>query len=325
VVDAREREQDRARGPGWEIAWPSLFLVMGRDREFANNPSQLEEVRSRIVDQGVHMLTTDDILAMATRQVESRIWTPGVTQWVFSSELDLPRGKPHLASIVFDENQEWQAGAAGFVKPDNNPPVDAFFVDTGYIIDLISFRPARDRVHRPEFHAGASLIWHEFMAKKVRQQGVACFYSAFVLQEVIHVISRILFQAWKTNFAQAPELGAAIGKTLAGDPRLSTNAPGAIPSPEFMQTILPFVQSRIAPLLERMTRIPDQPLTLATNLTGGWSMQEFLEIGPFQPADCQLLATVLGNGVHRFVTNDRQFILAGPRLKKRFGLLIVPY
>jgi hypothetical protein len=310
---------------GWEIAWPSLFLVMGRDREFAPNPSQLEEVRSRLVDQGVHMFTTDDILAMASRQVESRIWTPGATQWVFGSALSSATS-PHLASVLLQDGERPAGDTAppGFSAKDLR--ADAFFVDTGYIIDLISFRPGRGGMPKGEFHVGASLIWHEYMARKVRRPAVSCYYSAFVLQELIDVISRILFQTWKNDFADAPELKAAIGDLLSGEPELASDGSSRrIPPPLFLQKILPFIQGRLGPLLARMTRVPDQAFTLEDNAQNGWSMQQFLEIAPFAPADCQLLATVLGSGAKRFVTNDHRFRQAAAALMARFGLEIVSY
>jgi HJR/Mrr/RecB family endonuclease len=65
----------------WDIRWPSLFLIMGRSHEFTDNPGQLLEIRSRLIDQGVQLFTADDVLGAAMRHVENRIVPPQVIDW----------------------------------------------------------------------------------------------------------------------------------------------------------------------------------------------------------------------------------------------------
>jgi CxxC-x17-CxxC domain-containing protein len=66
---------------GWDVRSPILYLIMGGDQEFASNPGQLEEVRSRLNDAGVRLYTVDDVLWLAARSVEARVIPQDVYGW----------------------------------------------------------------------------------------------------------------------------------------------------------------------------------------------------------------------------------------------------
>jgi HJR/Mrr/RecB family endonuclease len=67
----------------WDVRWPALSLIMGSDQEFIERPGQLEEFKSRMVDQGIRLFTMDDVLRTAMRHVDERILPPQVADWYF--------------------------------------------------------------------------------------------------------------------------------------------------------------------------------------------------------------------------------------------------
>lgn len=57
----------------WDVRCPGLFLIMGRDQEFNGNPGQLEEIRERLLSEGVRLSTVDDVLRAAINYADRRI------------------------------------------------------------------------------------------------------------------------------------------------------------------------------------------------------------------------------------------------------------
>ena len=86
----------------WDVRWPTLTLIMGRNSEFSLNPGQLEEVRSRLIGSDVTLYTVDDVLERATTHVEKRILPPSVVDWFGAPASAVSGANLHLAGAVID-------------------------------------------------------------------------------------------------------------------------------------------------------------------------------------------------------------------------------
>ncbi|MFO0609357.1 MAG: DUF4263 domain-containing protein [Polyangiales bacterium] len=70
---------------GWDIRVPNRYLVMGTASEFANNPGHLEELRGRLLEDGVCLVTVDEVLWTADKQVQDRRLVIDIGNWMVSS------------------------------------------------------------------------------------------------------------------------------------------------------------------------------------------------------------------------------------------------
>jgi hypothetical protein len=97
----------------WDVRWPNLFLIMGRDNEFKRNPGQLEEVRARLLNDGVQLFTVDALLQRAINWSESsRGRHSSSTQEPFGAParyLILPTGE---LSVSRGEMSDWNPGVS---------------------------------------------------------------------------------------------------------------------------------------------------------------------------------------------------------------------
>lgn len=126
---------------GWEIRWPQLSLIMGRDHEFQDNPGQLHEVKARLRSRDVELFTIDDVLERAKRHVDERIVVPNVVTWSMVSSLDLNallRDADALRRMTPDQFEEFIRERLIAMGYDVDRVGTARTPDTG--IDLI-FRP----------------------------------------------------------------------------------------------------------------------------------------------------------------------------------------
>lgn len=87
---------------GWDIRVPMRYLVMGTATEFANNPGHLDELRGRLLEDGVCLVTVDELLLSADKLARARTLLPDVTSWTISSDEPASLASPRVL-IQLDE------------------------------------------------------------------------------------------------------------------------------------------------------------------------------------------------------------------------------
>ena len=91
---------------GWDVRLPSLSLIMGRDHEFSDNPGQLDEIKSYVLDtHGVMLFTVDDLLT----RMEEAVGRPTIlltcSALSFSDEVDSENEKMLVLQPKLDNKQ----------------------------------------------------------------------------------------------------------------------------------------------------------------------------------------------------------------------------
>jgi len=96
--------RDLLKSIGWDVRWPELSLIMGRRNDFAENPGQYAEIRSRLQTRGVKFYTVDDMLDRARQHAEQRILPPSASIWSRQNDPNAS-GQQMLAGVLMRDVQ----------------------------------------------------------------------------------------------------------------------------------------------------------------------------------------------------------------------------